>query len=276
MNYKNWATCQESQNNTILSIYYQTYFTIYTTMTLPPNIIDKQESVYSFLQTLGISQDQVKQPELMMNAFIHKSYAADYAGDFVHNERLEFLWDAILSAIIAKLLYKQYPTSDESDLTLYKIALVRAENLAEVALDIGLDKIIFLGNGEERNKWREKITILCDCLEALLGYLYIDSGADTVEILVQKYILGKLSAHTDLSVKSYKSHLQELIQKNHKITPTYTETEIWKEPGTNDILYESVVSMWDEKLWVWTGTNKKKAQEQAAKNGYEKLTSSEV
>ena len=195
-------------------------------MTLPPNIIDKQESIYSFLQTLNILRDQVKQPELMMNAFIHKSYAADYAGDFVHNERLEFLGDAILSAIVAKLLYHQYPASAESDLTLYKIALVRAENLAEVALDIGLNEIIFLGNGEQKNNGRAKTTILCDCLEAMLGYLYIDCGADTVEIFIQKYILGKLSAHTQLSVKSYKSHLQELIQKNYKITPTYIETEV--------------------------------------------------
>jgi ribonuclease III len=242
-------------------------------MTLPPNIIEKQESIYSFLETIGVNRDQVKQPEIMMNAFVHKSYAADYAGDFVHNERLEFLWDAILSAIIAKLLYQQYPHSAESDLTLYKIALVRAENLAEVAIDIGLDKAIFLGNWEERNNGRSKITILCDCLEAVLGYLYIDCGADTVEILIQKYILGKLSAHTDHSVKSYKSHLQELIQKNNKITPTYTEKEIGKDPGTNDILYESTVSMWDVILWMWVGTNKKKAQEQAAKQGYETLTS---
>lgn len=242
-------------------------------MTLPPNILDKQESIYSFLESIGISREQVKQPEIMMNAFIHKSYAADYAGDFAHNERLEFLGDAILSAIIAKLLFQQYPNSAESDLTLYKIALVRAENLAEVAIDIGLDKVIFLGNGEERNNGRAKITILCDCLEALLGYLYIDCGTDTVEILIEKYILGKLSAHTEHSVKSYKSHLQELIQKNHKITPTYTEKEIWKEPGTNDIIYESIVSMWDEQLWIGTWTNKKKAQEQAAKHWYEKLTS---
>lgn len=245
-------------------------------MTLPPNIIDKEESIYSFLESIDIFRTDIKQSELMMTAFIHKSYAADYNGDFVDNERLEFLGDAILSAIIAKLLYNMYPESAESDLTLYKIALVRAENLAEVAQDIGLDKIILLGNGEERNNGRAKTTILCDCLEALLGYVYLEFGPDAVEKLIEKHILGKLSAHTELSVKSYKSHLQELIQKGHKITPTYIEKEIGKDPTTNDILYESVVMMWDEQLWVGTGTNKKKAQEQAAKNAYEKLISNTV
>jgi ribonuclease-3 len=133
--------------------------------------------------------------------------------------------------------------------------------------------VILLGNGEERNNGREKTTILCDCLEAVLWYLYIDFWPDTVENVIQNHILGKLSAHTDISVKSFKSHLQEHIQKLYKITPTYIETEIWKEPTSGDVLYESTVSMWDVVLWVWTGTNKKKAQENAAKAAYEKLSS---
>lgn len=241
------------------------------TMKLPPLTDEKKEWLVSFIVTLEVDTSHIKQPDLLYTAFVHKSYAADYSGDFVHNERLEFLGDAILSALVAKLLYIQFPEAAESDLTLYKIALVRAENLAEVAQDIGLDKVILLWNGEERNNGRAKTTILCDCLEAILWYLYIDFGADAVEKLIQNHILGKLSAHTDISVKSFKSHVQELIQKSHKITPTYIEKEIGKDPITHEILYESSLCVWDVVLWIWTGTNKKKAQEQAAKQAYEKL-----
>lgn len=240
-------------------------------MTLPPHIEEKQHNLLAFIYELWIPQDTNPNITLLCTSFVHKSYAADYNGKYDFNERLEFLGDAILSAVVAKILYNQFPEREESDLTLYKIALVRAENLAEVALDIGLDKMIFLGNGEEKNNGREKITILCDCLEALLGYLYLDFGVDVVENFVEKYIVDKLSTHTEISVKSYKSHLQEHIQKLHKITPHYIESEIGKDEKTGDILYESQVYMWEERLGYGTGTNKKKAQEQAAKNAYEKL-----
>jgi ribonuclease-3 len=78
------------------------------------------------------------------------------------------LGDSVLSAVVAKSIYQAYPERTEADLTLYKIALVRAENLAMVAQEIGLDKVILLGNGEEKNNGRAKTTILCDCLEGLL------------------------------------------------------------------------------------------------------------
>lgn len=240
-----------------------------TNTTLPPHLWEHTEKIYTFLETLGVSRDMVKDELLMHTAFIHKSYAADYNGDFVYNERLEFLGDAILSAIVAKILYLNFPHHAESDLTLYKIALVRAESLAAVAQDIGLDSVILLGKWEEKNNGRAKITVLCDCLEAMLGFLYLDCGADTVENIVQKYIVIKLDNETALSVKSYKSHLQELVQKLNKVTPHYVETEKWKDPTTHEIMYESLVYMWETLLGTWTGTNKKKAQEQAAKNGYE-------
>ena len=160
---------------------------------LPPKVLDQKETLYAYLETLGIHREQVKNEELMCTAFIHKSYASDFAGDFVHNERLEFLGDSVLSAVVAKNIYKNYPERTEADLTLYKIALVRAENLALVAQEIGLDKVILLGNGEEKNNGREKTTILCDCLEGLLGYLSLDFPADTVENIIEKHILDKLA-----------------------------------------------------------------------------------
>jgi ribonuclease-3 len=107
-------------------------------------------------------------------AFIHKSYAADFKQEVVHNERLEFLGDAILGSVIAKQLYIDYPNAAESQLTLYKIALVREEHLAKIAKHIGLDQQLLLGNGEEKMGGRQKDVILADGLEALIGFLVLD------------------------------------------------------------------------------------------------------
>jgi len=103
-----------------------------------------------------------------MLAFVHKSYAADYKDVFTHNERLEFLGDGILGAIINKLLFVNHPEMTESDLTLYKIALVREEILAEIAKDIKLNEIVFISKGEEKMQGRQKDSILSDTLEALI------------------------------------------------------------------------------------------------------------
>jgi ribonuclease III len=244
---------------------------------LPPKILEQYTALSSYLASIGVSSHPATNEELLCSAFVHRSYAADYTGAFIYNERLEFLGDAILSAIVAKLLYKQFPDRAESDLTLYKIALVRAETLAEVAIDIGLDKKIFLGNGEEKNNGRQKITILCDCFEAMLGYLYLDYGADEVEMVVQKYIMKKLDGHTHLSVRSYKTLLQEHTQKLQKLTPYYEEKELGKDPVSHEMIYESSVYIETTLLGTGTGTNKKKAQENAAQSGYESLVgSSEV
>ncbi len=104
----------------------------------------------------------------MLLAFIHKSYAADYKDTFTHNERLEFVGDGILGAVINKLLFINHPQMPESELTLYKIALVREEILAEVAKEINLNDIVFISKGEEKMQGRQKDSILSDTLEALM------------------------------------------------------------------------------------------------------------
>lgn len=239
-----------------------------TIAVLPPHAQDNTPVFVAFLEKLGIDPSHIRDQMLFHTAFIHKSYAADYNGAYVYNERLEFLGDAILGAIVAKYLYLTYPDQAESALTLYKIALVRAENLARVAQDIGLDSIILLGKWEERNNGREKTTILCDCLEAFLGYLYIDYGTDTVANIIENHIVTKLVDETHMSIKSYKSHLQEHLQKEYKITPHYIEEEYGKDTDSGEQLYQSHVYLGETVLGSGIGTNKKKAQEQAAKEAY--------
>jgi len=204
--------------------------------------------------------------------FIHKSFSADYKNIYAHNERLEFLGDGILGAIINKLLFLKHPEMPESDLTLYKIALVREENLAQVARDIGLDQMIFLSKGEEKNDGRKKDVIISDCLESLLGYMYIDLGIEETEKFIEKYVYIKIEDIQKEPVKSYKTMIQELVQKEYKVLPEYRDVEHQVDDKHNVIEYRSDIYVLDEKKSEGFGPNKKKAQEEAAKNFYNQLT----
>jgi ribonuclease-3 len=137
-------------------------------------VSQQKEHIVAYLQSLGIPTQNIKDEEMMLLAFVHKSYAADYKDVFTHNERLEFVGDGILGAVINKLLFINHQQMPESDLTLYKIALVREEILAEIAADIKLNEMLFISKGEEKMQGRQKNSILSDGLEALIGYLYID------------------------------------------------------------------------------------------------------
>ncbi len=235
---------------------------------LPKEVIQEQQNIKNFLKNLGVSVENIKDEYLMAQTFVHKSFAADYKQMLDHNERLEFLWDGILSAITNKLLFINYPNYSESDLTLYKIALVREETLAEVAKEIGLDKYIFVSKWEERMQWRKKNAILSDCLESLLGFLYLDIWSEETEKFITTYIFNKISTISKEPVKSYKTMVQEYLQKEYKELPIYKDIEHKVDEKWNVEIYMSEIYLWNQKLAQWFGTNKKKAQEDAAKIYY--------
>lgn len=240
---------------------------------LPKEVTDQRQKIKKFLETLSIPVDNIKDDILMIQSFVHKSFAADYKHILLHNERLEFLGDGILGAIINKLLFTDYPDYPESELTLYKIALVREETLADVAREIQLDAYIFVSKWEERNQWRNKNSILSDCLEALIGFIYYDLGEKIAEDFIRKFIFTKISIITKEPVKSYKTMIQEYIQKEYKILPIYKDIEHEIDQETNNITYLSEIYIWDKKVAEWFGLNKKKAQEDAAKSYYNLLFS---
>ena len=202
-----------------------------------------------------------------MTAFVHKSYAMDYTQELHHNERLEFLGDTILGAAIADKLYTNYPNDTEAQLTLYKITLVREETLALVAKEIKLGEYIFISNGEEKMNGREKLSILSDCLEALIWYIYHDLWYEEAFKFIIRHIYKKMECVEDLMpIKSYKSRVQELIQKEFKLLPTYKDEETKVDKTWNITQFTSHLSINDTLLSTGTGTSKKKAQEDAAKN----------
>ncbi len=241
----------------------------------PEFITSQLENCKNFLSTLGIDPSLIKDENLLLTAFVHKSYAADFRDPVPHNERLEFVGDAILGATVNVHLFKDFPDEPESTLTLYKIALVRAETLAEAAQDIGLDQAIFLGRGELKNDGRNKITILCDCMEALLGYIYLDLGAETVENVIKKYIYSKVEIIQKGQVKSNKTLLQEEVQKIHKNIPLYIDEPYEQDTKGNVTTYLSRVIIDGKEIAVGYGPNKKKAQDDAARIAYEKLQAEE-
>ena len=160
----------------------------------------------------------------------------------------------------------------ESELTLYKIALVREEILAEVARDIQLNERLFISKGEEKTQGRKKDSILSDGLEALIGFVYVQCGTSEVEKFIQTYIYSKKEGLQAGEIKSYKTKIQELIQKQYKIIPEYMDIEDQKDEKGNVIQYRTEIYVNQEKKSEGFGTNKKKAQEDAAKNYYLQLT----
>ncbi|MCX6824325.1 MAG: ribonuclease III [candidate division SR1 bacterium] len=223
------------------------------------------------MESLGIPTNKVQNEELLLLAFVHKSFAADYKDVFTHNERLEFVGDGILGAVINKLLFINHQQMAESELTLYKIALVREEILAEIARDIKLNEILFISKGEEKMQGRQKDSILSDALEALIGYLYIDLGIEITEQFIKTYIYTKLEQIEKNPVKSYKTMIQEIVQKEHKVVPEYKDIEHVVDEKGNVSEYKSEIYIVGKKISEGFGSNKKKAQEDAAKHCYEQI-----
>lgn len=236
---------------------------------LPRQVVEEKDKIIKYLNNLGLDIKKIKDEDLMLIAFIHKSFSKDFKKELPDNERLEFLWDAVLGALIAELLFKKFPNLEESQLTLYKINLVREETLAEVARNIDLWKYIFLGHWEEKMWWRNKDTILADSLEALVGYIWLDLWVEEARKFVKKYIYSFIDKIKNKPVKPYKNLLQEKVQKLYKNLPEYKDYEWEKDDKWNVLVYKSEVYILWEKKWEGFGPNKKKAQEEAAKMAYE-------
>ncbi len=226
---------------------------------------EAKKKTIDFLQSL-IGEPTLSNHEVLLQAFVHKSFAMDFVEEIKHNERLEFLWDAVLDTIIAKELFNDFPQYTESKLTLYKISLVREETLSLVATDIGIDKYVFISKGEEKSEWRKKDAILSDTLEAIIGYLFIEWGYDLASTFVLKHIYSYINKIQDLlPVKSYKARVQEFTQQQHKALPIYQQSEHTVEKTGNVLEYKSELIINARKVAEGIAPSKKKAQELAAK-----------
>ena len=156
------------------------------------------------------------QPPLLVRALTHRSFGAD------HNERLEFLGDAVLSAAVSAQLYERFSGSDEGDLTRVRAHLVREDSLHRIALALGLPDVLRLSDGEARGGGAQRPSILADALEALIGAVFLDGGFEPAQSLVRR-LFGELIAGTDADSwsKDAKTELQEWLQARKLPVPAY-------------------------------------------------------
>ena len=155
-------------------------------------------------------------PRLLTQALTHRSFGID------HNERLEFLGDAVLSLVISGLLFERFGGSDEGDLTRVRAHLVREESLHRVALQLTLPDVLHLGEGESRGGGAQRASILADALEALIGATFLDGGFEAASTVVRG-LFGEIIVTTDVASwsKDAKTELQEWLQARRLPVPTY-------------------------------------------------------
>lgn len=217
---------------------------------------------------LGIT---FSEPSLLEQAVVHSSYINENpAFPLGHNERLEFLGDAILGYIVADKLYQEFPDLTEGEMTKLRAALVRRDTLARVARSIGLGDFLHMGKGEEASGGRNKTPNLAGALEAVIAAAYLDRGADIGRELVLRLLdkeLSKVISH-GMSI-DYKSRLQEIIQSRYQLAPVY---RLVAEAGPDhDKIFTVEVIAGDSILGTGTGKSKKLAETEAARLALDKL-----
>jgi len=217
-----------------------------------------------FESAIGIS---FTNPELLKQAFVHRSYLNEHA-DFplAHNERLEFLGDAVLELVVTEYLYQTFP-NPEGELTNWRASLVNAKTLSEIAAGIGMDDYMYLSRGEQRDaKSKARQIILANAIEAVVGAIYLDQGYKAAEKFVSDHVLTRLKYIMDNDLaRDAKSRFQEAAQEKLGVTPTY---KVMSQTGPDhNKTFVVTVCIGEEKIAEGEGTSKQEAQMAAAAKG---------
>lgn len=199
--------------------------------------------------------------ELLEQAFHHRS-SVNEGKAAKNNERLEFLGDSVLGMVTAAYLYKKLE-NPEGDLAKIKSAVVSEKALAPVALNFGIDKLLIMGHGEEKTGGRQKPAILADCMEAIIGAYYLDSGYKSAEKFVLSFIIPAINEVLEDGLKDFKTLLQEKFQKISKKCPVYELIE--KTGPDHDQTFVINVHLGDKIFGPAKGKNKREAEMLAAK-----------
>ncbi len=218
-------------------------------------------------ERIGVS---FKNKDLLMQAFIHRSYINENPKfKLSHNERLEFLGDAVLELVATDYLYKKFPESPEGELTAYRSSLVNATIIAEIAGELSMNDYLFLSKGESRDTGKARQYILANTYEALIGALYLDQGYD----VAAKFIIDTLLPRTDDIVKNKlwkdaKSFVQEQAQEHEGVTPAY---RVLNETGPDhDKRFTVGLFLKDGMISEGKGKSKQEAEQDAAKAALKK------
>mgnify|MGYP001559477754 FL=1 len=205
--------------------------------------------------------------DLLLQALTHRSYLNENPSFRTgHNERLEFLGDAVLELAVTEKLYAEFPEKPEGELTSFRAALVNSKMLADVAANIGLNEFMLLSHGEAKDTGRARQYILANAFEALVGATYLDQGYEAVRDFIHRVVLSRLPEVMDKQLyKDPKSLFQEEAQERVSITPTY---EVLREWGPDhDKHFVVGVFLGSELVAEGQGASKQQAQEEAARAG---------
>lgn len=213
-----------------------------------------------------------KNQELLFQALTHKSYHNEHIKKSAgHNERLEFLGDAVLDLSLSKELMGRFPEFTEGELSKARASLVNEKALFEIAAEMGIDKWIQFGKGELQTGGALKPRLLACALEAIFGALFLDSNFEKVDQIILKIYHSRLeNFDTEVHFKAdYKTRLQEKLQSEMKQNPVY---ELEKEEGPDhDKIFYVILKVADQVIAQGVGRSKKQAEQEAAKLAWESL-----
>ncbi len=209
-------------------------------------------------QTLGYS---FRQPALLREALTHRSATG------MHNERLEFLGDALLNLVIAEVLFQTHPKASEGDLSRLRALLVRGEQLAELARQLRLGDYLQLGSGELKSGGFRRASILADALEALVAAVYLDSDFETCKAFVLRlYEMPLANLPRGDSLKDPKTRLQEYVQGQQRSLPSYQVVDITGEPHNQTFTIQCEIVSDSEVIRTHAqGQSRRQAEQEAAR-----------
>lgn len=210
-----------------------------------------------------------KNKELLTQALTHRSWINEHPGERESNERFEFLGDAILEFVVSESIFLFFPDKEEGFLTTLRASLVNTQSLANLAKKLGVGEAIYLSRGEEDGGGRDNPSLLSDCLEAIIGALYLDQGLAATQKFIGLNLLTDLKDKLKEPLKDPKSRLQELVQAKGFPTPRY---KLISEEGPDHnkrFLVEVIID--GKSKGKGTGKNKSEAEQNSAKKALEIL-----
>lgn len=223
-------------------------------------------SIFDWLKSRNIP---VHNRRLIQQALVHSSYVNEHKSFEHDNERLEFMGDAVLQLWSTRKLYLLEPELSEGQMTTLRAQLVCEEALASYNRKLKLGRYLLLGVGEEKTGGRERDSILADMFEALLGAIYLDSGLDGVDNILEEVLTPAIKAPKSEKVIDYKTKLQEYIQADSRKTVHYVTTHI--SGPSNKPEFEAMVMLDEIILGRGRGLSKKRAEQMAARDAFEKM-----
>jgi len=203
--------------------------------------------------------------DLLKQAFTHRSYLNENRKSGAeHNERLEFLGDAVLELVTTEYLYKLYPNKNEGDLTALRSALVNTVSISDVALGLGFNDFLLLSRGEAKDTGRARQYILANTFESVVGAMFLDSGYEASQKFIHKNLISTLEGIIEKGTwMDAKSKLQEIVQEKFSVTPRY---ETVNEVGPDhDKTFTVAVFFGDEQKIEGSGKSKQEAEQEAAR-----------